>query len=424
MGFMNSMKSTLNEDFNESYTENGALGYRTTGKHLLDLNFKVASLRKADAETIISGFDKAFSEDHIHALKWLFYLRDAREGLGERRSFRIIMSHMANVEPEISKVLIGLIAEYGRYDDLLSLVGTECEKNALEVIKNQLMKDLEAKKANKPVSLLAKWMPSCNATSYKTKENATVVRKYLGFTERQYRKILSELREYIDVVERKMSAKKWGEINYETVPSKANLVYNNAFLKNDEERRREYLDKLEKGEAKINSSTNFPHDIVHSYLKGRSYYRSNIKEDKALEALWKALPDTVQGDGNTLVVRDGSGSMMCSVDPNSSITALEVATALAIYFSERCSGEFKDNFITFSSRPELIDLSACSSLAEKIRRCYAENDCSNTDIEKTFDLILQTAINTNMKQEDMPKNILIISDMEFDQATLFIWMGR
>lgn len=146
MGFMNSMKSTLNEDFNESYTENGALGYRTTGKHLLDLNFKVASLRKADAETIISGFDKAFSEDHIHALKWLFYLRDAREGLGERRSFRIIMSHLANVEPEISKVLIGLIAEYGRYDDLLSLVGTECEKNALEVIKNQLMKDLEEKK--------------------------------------------------------------------------------------------------------------------------------------------------------------------------------------------------------------------------------------------------------------------------------------
>lgn len=199
MGFMNSMKSTLNEDFNESYTENGALGYRTTGKHLLDLNFKVASLRKADAETIISGFDKAFSEDHIHALKWLFYLRDAREGLGERRSFRIIMSHLANVEPEISKVLIGLIAEYGRYDDLLSLVGTECEKNALEVIKNQLMKDLEEKKANKPVSLLAKWMPSCNATSYKTKENATVVRKYLGFTERQYRKILSGLREYIDV---------------------------------------------------------------------------------------------------------------------------------------------------------------------------------------------------------------------------------
>lgn len=371
MGFMNSMKSTLNEDFNESYTENGALGYRTTGRHLLDLNFKVASLRKADAETIISGFDKAFSEDHIHALKWLFYLRDAREGLGERRSFRIIMSHMANVEPEISKVLIGLIAEYGRYDDLLSLVGTECEKNALEVIKNQLMKDMEAKKANKPVSLLAKWMPSCNATSYKTKENATVVRKYLGFTERQYRKILSELREYIDVVERKMSAKKWGEINYEAVPSKANLVYNNAFLKNDEERRREYLDKLEKGETKINSSTNFPHDIVHSYLKGRSYYRSNIKEDKALEALWKALPDTVQGDGNTLVVRDGSGSMMCSVDPNSSITALEVATALEQLFKDRCAEykkEYSLNFGVYYTPAENL----CFTAMSKFRNKYGE----------------------------------------------------
>ena len=111
MGFMNSMKSTLNNDFNESYTENGALGYRTTGKYLLDLNFQVASLRKADAASIISRFDKAFSEDKIHALKWLFYLRDAREGLGERKTFRTIIAHIANVEPEIGKALVGLIAE-------------------------------------------------------------------------------------------------------------------------------------------------------------------------------------------------------------------------------------------------------------------------------------------------------------------------
>ena len=415
MSFMDSMRSTLNNDFNESYTENGALGYRTTGKNLLDLNFKVASLRKAGAETIISDFDKAFSDDKMHALKWLFYLRDAREGLGERRSFRIIMSHLANVEPEICKAVIALVGEYGRYDDLFSLVGTECEKYMLDYVKDKFEEDLKLMKCRKPVSLLGKWMPSSNASSHKTRENATIVRKHLGMSEAKYRKSLSALRARIDIVERKMSAKEWGEINYEAVPSKANILYNAAFLKNDEDRRREYLAKLEKGEAKINSSTNFPHDIVHSYIKGS--WRCNVKEDKTLEALWKALPDMVKEDGNTLVVRDGSGSMCTNVDPNSSLTALEVATAIAIYFSERSSGEFKDNFITFSSRPEMIDLSKCATLAEKIRRCYAEDDCSNTNIEKTFDLILQTAINSNMKQEDMPKNILIVSDMEFDSAT-------
>ena len=82
MSFMSSMENTLNgKGFNVSHTENGALGYRTTGKNLLDLNFKVATLRKADANTIISDFEKAFGEDKMYALKWLFYLRDAREGL-------------------------------------------------------------------------------------------------------------------------------------------------------------------------------------------------------------------------------------------------------------------------------------------------------------------------------------------------------
>lgn len=416
MSFMSSMENTLNgKGFNKSYTENGALGYRTTGKNLLDLNFKVATLRKSDAHSIIADYEKAFSENKLYALKWLFYLRDAREGLGERRTFRIVLTHLANVEPDIVRELIGLIAEYGRFDDILSLVGTECEKDALEFIKKQLESDMKNMKCKKPISLLAKWLPSSNASSKETKQLAKKVMGYLGCTEKKYRKTLSTLRKYLDVVERKMSSGEWSKINYEAVPSKANIVYRNAFLKNDEERRREYLSSLERGEAKINSATNFPHDIVHGYVKGG--WRFSGKEDKALEALWKALPDTVNENGNTLVVRDGSGSMTVNVDPNNRTTALEVSTALAIYFSERSSGEFKDKFITFSSQPKMINLENCKTLAGKIRRCYAEDDCSNTNIEKTFELILQTAINANMSQEDMPKNILIISDMEFDSAT-------
>jgi hypothetical protein len=223
------------------------------------------------------------------------------------------------------------------------------------------------------------------------------------------------MRKYIDVVECKMSAKEWGAINYESVPSRANLIYNNAFLRNDEERRRAYLGVLEKGEVKINAGTLFPHDIVHKYISsGWSYSLKSL--DATLEGLWKALPDTVKGAENTIVVADGSGSMTCNVGGNTSVTALDVANALAIYFSERASGEFKDKYITFSHRPQLVDFSNAKTLRDKIQIALRHNEVADTNIEATFDLILKTAVNNNMSQEDMPKNILIISDMEFNSA--------
>ena len=259
------------------------------------------------------------------------------------------------------------------------------------------------------ISLLAKWLPSENASSNETKRYAKIIRRGLGMTSKEYRKMLSRMRKYIDVVERKMSAKEWNTINYETVPSRANLIYNNAFLRNDEERRRAYLGALEKGEAKINASTLFPHDIVHKY--GRSY-----GVDATLEGLWKALPDTVKGCGNTIVVADGSGSMTCNVGGNTGVTALEVANSLAIYFAERSSGEFKDKYITFSERPQLVDFSNAKTLRDKLQIALRHDEVANTNIEAVFDLILSTAIKNNMSQEDIPANILICSDMEFDSC--------
>ena len=260
------------------------------------------------------------------------------------------------------------------------------------------------------ISLLAKWLPSENASSKETKRYANIIRNGLGMTSREYRKMLSKMREYIDVVERKMSAKEWVDINYEAVPSRANLIYNSAFLRNDEDRRRLYLGALEKGEAKINASVLFPHDIVHKYAY--SYNRV----DAALEGMWKALPDTVKGCGNTIVVADGSGSMQCNVGGNSGVTALEVANSLAIYFAERSSGEFKDKYITFSERPQFVDLSQGKNLREKLIVARQYNEVANTNIEAVFDLILSTAVNNHMRQEDIPANILIVSDMEFDSC--------
>ncbi len=407
MGFMDQLRNEMNDE--KQLTENGAVGYRSTGKELLDLNFAVASLRKVTNDEIVKRFTKAYFEDKVIAIKWLFYARDAREGLGERRLFRIVMEEFANKEPKATKELLNLVPEYGRWDDLWCLLETDMIDDVVTVVKAQLTEDFENMSNGKSISLCAKWMPSANASSEQTKKYAKIFCKKFGDTPRNYRKTLSKMREYIDVVERKMSAKEWVDINYEAVPSRANLIYNGAFLRNDEDRRRAYLGALEKGEAKINASVLFPHDIVHKYG-----YTS--RTDAALEGMWKALPDTVKGCGNTIVVADGSGSMQCNVGGNSGVTALEVANSLAIYFAERSSGEFKDKYITFSERPQFVDLSQGKNLREKLAIARMHNEVANTNIEAVFDLILSAAVNNHMRQEDIPANILIVSDMEFDSC--------
>lgn len=413
MEFMNAVRHTLNNEYNVSVTENGAVGYRTTGKNLLDLNFAVASLRKMSNEEVAKRFMKAFCEDKLLAMKWLFYARDVRGGLGERRLFRVVLADLVQSNPDMVMSVINLIPEYGRYDDLWCLLDNDESANAVyQIVDKQLKSDWENMNACKPISILAKWMPSINASAAKTKEYGKKFCKALNMTEREYRKALSKLRKYLDVVEVKMSAKNWSEIKYEAVPSRANLIYNNAFLKNDEARRREYLGKLEKGETKINASTLFPHDIVHKYMSG---WRVKAN-DATIEALWKALPDTVKECGNTIVVADGSGSMTSTVDSNSRVTALEVANALAIYFAEHSSGQFKDKYITFSENPKFVDFSNCKTLHDKIQTALAHSEVANTNIEKVFNMILTTAVNNHMTQEDLPKNILIISDMEFDSC--------
>ncbi len=414
MAFMNAIKTELNNE--TMLTENGAVAYRTSGKKLLDLNFAVASLRGASEQTIINKFMDAYWENPVLAVKWLFYVRDIREGIGERRLFRIILKQLAQDKPDVIRTIFNFVPEFGRYDDLWGLLDTDLKDSVVSVITEQLIEDRSNMKNGKSISLLAKWLPSENASSKNTQRYATMIRKGLDMTSRNYRQMLSEMRKYIDVVERKMSAKQWGEINYEAVPSRANLIYNNAFLRNDEERRREYLGKLEKGEVKINAGTLFPHDIVHKYMSGGMWSQSLKSLDATLEGLWKALPDTVKGEGNTIVVADGSGSMTTNVGGGTSVTALDVANALAIYFAERSSGEFKDKYITFSSRPQLVDFSNAKTLHDKIQIALRHNEVADTNIEATFDLILRTAVNNNMTQEDMPKNILIISDMEFNSA--------
>lgn len=419
--FETALKNTLNSEV--SYTENGAIGYKTSGKALLDLNFSVSSLRKADKETIEKKFSAAFFENPMYAILWLFFARDARSGMGERRLFRICFAWLANTRPEVVKKLIPLVASYGRWDDLFySGLEGELWNVVVDYIDTQITLDYKNASAGKPATLLAKWCPSINASSPKTVALAKKLCKALKLSEKEYRKMLSKIRAHLKVVEVDASAKNWSEIDYEKVPSLANLKYKNAFLRNDEARRREYLAKLDKGEAKINSSVAFPCDIVHKYVASVYAYYSynNIKLDPTLEAMWKSLPDFVKANdaaSSTIVCADDSGSMQDLASGKMSI--LTVAQSLAIYFSEKLTGPYKDKCITFSRRPKYLDFTNCKSLIDKIKVMYSHSECANTNIEAVYDLILQTAIDNNLKQEDIPTNVLLVSDLEFDSMVDF-----
>ena len=416
--FIEALEQTLLTEKNVSITENGAIGYRTSGKALLDLNFVISSMRNMDKEEIKKLFIKAFYEDRELAIRWLFFASDVREGMGERRLFRILLEYLAEAHKEAVREIISLVPEYSRWDNLWCLLETELKDDVLKLVKEQLITDENSMVAETSASLLAKWMPSLNTSSEKSRSLAIKMAEGLGMSKAEYRKCLSSLRAYLKVVEVYMSRNAWEEIVYENVPSRANLIYKKAFIRHGREQRVQYLEQVKNGEKKINSKVLFPHDIVHMYTQ---YGWRKIKEgtDETLEALWNALPDYVNGGANTICVVDGSGSMIQRIG-NSQVTCSDVANALAIYFSERTKGIFQDTFLTFSRTPQLVSVKSGKTLREKLEILNAYQEVANTNIEAVFELLLLAAVRGNLAQEEMPENILILSDMEFDGCVVDI----
>ena len=405
---------------NVSVTENGAIGRETTGKALLDLNFMLSSMRNMGEEEIWHRFLLAYNENPTLAIIWLFFARDAREGCGERRTFRMIFVHFCNENPDFAIKLLPLIPFYGRWDDLIEVVFAYVPCNvrdaALKVLNKQIQSDILMANTKQPVSLLAKWLPSLNTSSRKTRRRAEFLREAFSWTPKQYRKNLSGLRQRIKVVEQKMSANEWGQIDYEGVPSRAAMNYRNAFERHDTERYYEYLKNVKEGSAKINSGVLFPYDIVHAYFGDGRIHRV----DETLEEQWKALPNNVPENQSTLVVVDGSGSM-CSHVGGTKVSCHDIARSLGIYFAEKLSGPYYNSFITFSENPKFVHFADGLTLNAKLKIIESYTECSNTNIEKTFDLILDTAVRNHLDQSEIPANILIISDMEFDEATCEGW---
>lgn len=371
-------------------TENGMSTHSTSGSYVLDMFFKMGGARALPTKDLINMVISAFGEDKLLTTKCVFYLRDVRQGQGERKAFRTAFYWLCMKYPEIAKKNLHLVPFYGRWDDLFVCFDTPVEKEATDLMLYSL------KTGDK---LCAKWMPRENK---KYHELALRLMKEWELSPRQYRLLLSGNTE---VVETLMCSGNWDKINYNHVPSRASFLYRKAFGKHDQDRYAQWLKDLEHPEvtgAKINAGAIYPSDIIKPYFE----YASS-SSDATIEAQWKALPDFVKPGVNFITVNDTSGSM--SGDP------IRICVALGIYLAERNKGPFKDAFITFSGRPALQILKG-NSLREKVDQLHRANWDTNTDLEAVFKLILSKAVSNHVPQEDMPQNILIISDMQFDQA--------
>ncbi len=402
------MLQLLEKEANRTCTENGAVSYRSTSSECLDLFAVIGALRNASEEDIIKRFVRAYAADPDLAMKTLFFARDVRGGLGERRVFRVIIRYLAANEPDSVRKNMEHVAEYGRYDDLLSLMGTPCEKDFIAYVNRTLHADLEALRSDGNVSLLAKWLPSVNATNKETVRKAKKIAKGIGMTDAEYRKNLSVLRARIRIIENNLRTKDY-TFDYEKQPSKALYKYKKAFLRNDRERYMQFIHKAQTDPSVMRTGTLTPADVVGSVIN-RLWMEQEIKEDEriAMDTTWNSL-DNYAGAENALAVVDGSGSMYWYGNP----TPAAVAQSLGMYFAERNTGAFHNHFITFSANPRLVEVQG-RDIVEKTRYCMSFNECSNTDIEKTFRLLLKTAVRNRLPQTDMPEKLYIISDMEFD----------
>jgi hypothetical protein len=376
-------------------TENGMKTRKSSLSSVVDFFYGVGGNR-ANPENSLKLFTAALQEDVDLAIRVLLWSRDVRGGAGERNQFRIMLQYLAMNELELGKRVLTKIPELGRWDDILSLIGTPLEPEALEFISSAL---------NAGNGLCAKWMPREKSAH---KSTALKIMKYMGLKPTQYRKLLSQNTE---VVEQLMCANEWSGINYSHVPSIAAKTYSKAFAKRDSERYQEYLTKLTKGDTdvKINAGAIFPHDVISSI-----WGSTTKSEEMRVQAQWDALPNYMEGgEYNILPLVDVSGSMGFKFDSKSDVTALRVAVSLGLYISTKNQGAFNGLICTFSETPKLHKISS-KGIKRQLEEVKRLDWSMSTDIEAAFSEILEVATKNSVPQSEMPNVILILSDMQFD----------
>lgn len=404
---MNRFLDGLKNDTNLTLTENGAVTHKSTMNAVYDLFALGSAYRQRSDNDVLTLFSAAFEEDRDLALKCLFYIRDIRGGQGERRFFRLCFHWLAVRYPEIARKNLEYLSEYGRYDDMwYSTFGTPLEKDTLKFIKDLLTLDISCKAP----SLLAKWLPSENASSSTTKHYARMIKNYLGMTSKQYRKTLSYLREKINIVERLMSLGEWDKIEFDKIPSKAGIKYKNAFARRDMIAKK-YETFAKSENTKVNAKTLYPYEVVEKAERCWSYSMDNV-DRLMVNKYWANLADYFNGKTfNGMVMADTSGSMTWGSSPR----PIDIAVSLALYCADKAQGPFHGNFITFESNPHFMETKG-HDFVDKVRNIYRAPWGGSTDVEVAFDLMLNTAIRHKCSSDEIPENLIIVSDMEFNSC--------
>lgn len=400
---MNTFANAMAEFGNLKSTENGALAYSSTNSALYDLFAFGGAYRARSDEDCILLFKKALEENEHLAMKCLFYLRDIREGAGERRFFKTCFRWLCSEHPEIAKRNLIYISDFGRWDDLIySCIDTQMEGEMLSLLAYQIL-TLDSSAENP--SLAAKWLPSENASSTATRASAKKIREYFHMSHKEYRQLLSKLRKRIKVLERAMSLNEWSDIDFAKIPSKAGLNYKDTFLRREETKDR-YTEFISSKDTKVNAETLYPYEIAKKAED--IIWTANLTDPNrvAVNKYWENQKDYFDGaDCSMICVCDTSGSMVG--------LPMNVAVSLSIYCAERMTGPFAGSYISFSSRPQFIKVEGVD-FVDKFWRIKRTNLCENTNIKAVFDLLLSIAQKESVKKEDIPKTIVIISDMEID----------
>ena len=421
---MNALLNGMKNATNYTLTENGGITHVTTRSDLLDMFAMGAAMRSRSDSDVILMFRKAFAENPVYALKCLFYIRDVRGGQGERRFFRVVMKDLAINNTEAARRNLVHVPEFGRWDDLYVFIDTPLQRDALQIMKEQLELDVLCKTP----SLLAKWLKSENTSSAESRRLGNITRTFLGMNHKQYRKTLSIMRERINVLERLMSENRWDEIEFDKIPSKAGLKYKNAFARRDIIKAK-YEAFAKDTTTKVNAKTLYPYECVAEALKvmGRrnTWAWGRYSKDVALDDVgrlmvnkyWDNLADYFnEATFNGIAVVDTSGSMT----RGDAAAPINVAISLGLYCAEKAKGPFANHYISFASRPQLIETDGVD-FCDKVERIYRTNLIDDTNIEAVFDLLLNTAIKNHCTQDDLPQNVIIISDMEFNMAVGWGW---
>lgn len=407
---MNTLLNGLKNETNFIHTENGAIAHKTTKSDLLDMFALGAAMRSRSEADIILMFRKAYTENPVYALKCLFYIRDVRGGQGERRFFRTVLKDLVKIDTEAARRNLEHIPTFGRWDDLYAFVGTALEAEAFAFMKEQLTLDVYSTTP----SLLAKWLKSENTSSAESRELANKTRKAFGMSHKQYRKTLSTLRARINIVERLMSENRWDEIEFDKIPSRAGIIYKNAFARHDIERMKQNKDiqsyaDFAKDETKtVNADVLNPVDIANQIFSHGYYNKPTETERLMWDKYWANLKDYYNG-------REENGIAICDVSGSMSGQPMNAAVSMSAYIAERGKGPFKNHFITFSSNPALVEFEGVDIYDKFFRASNADWGCS-TNVEAALELILNTAIKNNVLPEDMPKRLYIFSDMEFNNC--------